>query len=554
MAQSGKSDPSPTTEGPGAAAAASALAAASGMPGGVWAASAALGQPVSGVVKRIKWEKTEWTCEDMVICVYRCTKGVKTLFDGIDVDKVAIKADPDYLEMAAPPTREGEAWRVRVKVKEGVTVSPRWSPQAGPPPEFFISKKNNPRDEPPRAKVQVKVTVYCPLAMALSATAAATAAAGMIPGGPAVVSAALGGGGPVLSKDVIYEVVPPRIHWNAEQEPENPVRLCGPNGMPVKGDPLAYAPEPVELSADPEVIRLRSDPLPPGWNDSILVGGALNDKSNALEIVANKFAGDPEPKVEVLSALLKIASNKLILKHVDSMEEPHTPTPMKNIEWVVQTYTRHLGNQVETVTLSSLPLEMCCYFCSVPVADHVAHPARTFPWTNQSKVGLVPNKRAADPPDTSEMQLRLKSLADWHMPAAHWYFPEEFAALNPPLGGDAPRDKTLDHKLRSPADATAFYVGPTKKSWEDNTKPEDVEVICVVGPDNEDKPVGMGHDKDLYFSAVLKEKISLAGPRVAVLKITVVPTNAKKKDDIDLNDASYYEQGLTKSFKVNIQY
>jgi hypothetical protein len=364
--------------------------------------------------------------------------------------------------------------------------------------------------------------------------------------------------------------VPPKVVWHVDQP--NPVRLCGPAGGQLSPDDPAYVPPGQNVSDgsvplglgddaassgaladDPEIIRVYSDPLPPGWNDAILAGGALTDGSRKLEIVAQPFKEVPEPEENVLAAHLKITSRKLVFKPVDTLDDADEPDPLTNIDWVMQTASPFLGTQVVTLPLQSRPLEVSCYFCNFPKDSHPYQSAKRFVWTGQSKVAFTPAQAA--PRSSSKLGLKLKYSRDWRAPQVHWYFRDEFESSSQLGGAGAPGGHKLDDKVVGATLLDSTYSGPTKKSWEENGKPTDAPIVCVVGPETREHAVGPEH-RDLYFSKPIEESIKLAGPRKAALKITIGPTSIMEKgiEQLDLTDGTYGNQALLKTFRINIEY
>ena len=140
---------------------------------------------------------------------------------------IRIKSDPDWLEMGEVQ-KEEDFLRLAVKINRGIEIRPpqqySWNSKGnikeGQQVRYQVGEETKP--QPPRdnelLKVQLTVTVQLQSEALLTA---ATAMAGMIPGGAAAVAAGLG-----LSKVVTYVVQPPKVTWLASVQ--EPFRLSSP--------------------------------------------------------------------------------------------------------------------------------------------------------------------------------------------------------------------------------------------------------------------------------------------------------------------------------------
>lgn len=299
------------------------------------------------LVKSIRWEwddgeeKWKWKCEDFGVRCLRKTDGGQQWVE-IDPDGIKFNAEPDWLVMGKPQKQE-KAWNIPVFVRNWAVEGLAPSPSPPSPPETKVAhyevqnhygvgeevKPQPPEDVDP---IKIKVTVTSPVKMD-APLAAATALGGMIPGGEKTVSAGLPGverPSVKLKKEITYVVNPnpPKVTWRLEYSP-----LVFEDYPPLNEGPK-------ELEKAPMGIDLSAEPLPPGWQgrESITVKVAIGKEVEVyLKDVVDGMTGSSE---------FGYACNFMVAL------KPEVEQVDADVELVVITSSRHLGIQVQTLTLN----------------------------------------------------------------------------------------------------------------------------------------------------------------------------------------------------------
>lgn len=504
------------------------------VPGGGAAISA--GVPPASLVKFISWREGQWQCQSFGVRLLRRRENDT---EAVEIESKAIKfeAKPDYLEMGEPEKQE-KAWIIPVKIKEGVQLAP---PGSSSQAEVSYQVGEEVRPEPPAAAdlIEIKVTVTVPVKLD-APLAGATALAGMIPGGAAVVSAGL----PAveLKKNITYLVQPPQVTWRKYQN--HPVRL---DGLPVLSSMDLE-----DLEADPERIILESAPLPPGWLNGVTVTAALPQASKKLEIDLARL--EPAETAEnTLAARLKISSRRLVVHPVAAIGHVKDVVNVRP-QVLVITRSKHLGVQVfPGLPLAAQALDVAVYYQNRPAARHAWGPAQNFFTSDLAKVALIPPDKAAQPPDICTLGVALKILPDWNEPPVRWYLEEAF-----PGSGEESGAASLDDKLAPAAAAETTYQAPTLTCWEKQGQPDRRKIICWVGPGEAGEADPVPEHEGLFFGCPVKTEIDLAKrSRRARFKIRLGPRDLLGDSGpgrVTLQDPEGAKQSLVREFIVDIDY
>jgi hypothetical protein len=510
--------------------------------------TASVPQVLAGdVVKNIYWDGSQWLCESFGLRVKRNQEGTLQPVE-IDPKLIRVKGDPDWLEMGEVQ-KEEDFWLVSLKIKQGSDIRPpqqySWNAEGnvkgGQHVTYQLGEET--KAQPPRAnellKVQLTVTVQLQSEALLTA---ATAMAGMIPGGAAAVAAGLG-----LSKVVTYVVQPPKVAWIASVQ--EPVRLSGPNRL------LEQEEEPESLEDDPQAIWLRSLPLPPGWLEQVTVVAALAQVSRKLQIDLEKI--EPLPDVEdELKAYLKVKSNRLVVCPRDDLPSEST-FPNAQIELIMITRSLYLGTQVQKgVMVVAEALNVAVYYRNMPIKAHDWQSAQNFFRQDLSKVAVIPKDKLSSPPDLCQLGVRLNfPVKKWPAPAVHWYTEEEFEAIETEAAGEG---GGLDDKFQQPVNLETIYQAPSLESWDAAGKPAIRKIVCLVSSGLPGPAEPVPDHQDLYFVAPVETEIDLVQrTRKVRLKIRVGPKDLMADGAInamDLKDPAGVEQSLIREFFVDLDF
>lgn len=510
-------------------------------------AAAPLPQTMEGdLVKTISWDGSQWVCESFCLRVKRNQAGTLQPVE-IDPKMIRIKSDPDWLEMGEVQ-KEEDFWRLAVKIKPGIEIRPpqqySWDSKGnikeGKQVRYQVGEETKPQSPKENELLKVQLTVTVQLQSEALLTAA-TAMAGIIPGGAAAVAAGLG-----LSKVVTYVVQPPKVTWLASVQ--EPFRLSGP------GNVLVQEEKPETLENDPQAIKVWTYSLPPGWLEQVTVVAALSQVSQKLQIELEKI--EPTPEVEdELGAYLRVKTNRLVLCPRDDIPAKAN-FPNAFIELIMITQSRYLGVQVQKGAYAAAEaLNVAIYFRTMPAKAHDWQPAMNFFAQDLSKVAVIPKDKLTSPPNLCLLGVQLRHQDNWPPPAVNWFTEDEFEDLEMETSGGG---GGLDDKFQEPANPTTVYQAPGLDSWEAAGKPALRIIVCLVGsgPPGPSEPVP--DHKDLYFTAPVETEIDLVErTRKLRLKIRIGPKEFMTPDGLaklNLYQPAEVEKSLIRDFTVDLEF
>jgi len=459
----------------------------------------------AGVSKKIRWTGRQWLCEPFIIELFLGKGKNRTPVD-IDPESVVISDTKDWLEIGNEGKLikgDGKVWKVPIKVKDSKIkgiVPPGVDRTKYIPPVVVIGKIPDIKKFPPPIKqlsTTLTVTADAKDSRSIGADvtgSAAVAGAGLPSGLGKVISGAMRkiSAGPPVE----YVIEPPIPFWDLEQQ--EPLPLCG----TLSGK----APE--------QLLKLKLDPLPEGWNSGLKINIALpTDASKNLGLVLvhepDRVSDTPDEMgpEDTISVNLKLSNSICCMKKVRDISKEQNPF---ELPLYVSSRNEYVGGPYQQLAIDLLPLEICLYLKGVPEDD--------FKWNDDNPVRVI-RKGTAGVPEKSQFPLWLQHSLECN-PQVNWLFEKE---------------SDLDDRFSTSSALKTQYISPSEEIWMEEKKPKKRPFKCVVGEGKKERKIERIKEK-LYSTAVLNSEIALKGPLgVAYVQIKISPSNLPTKEENKMN-------------------